>query len=270
MGNVALKLGPITIYWYSIMIVFGMLVAFYIASREIKRLNLNKEFFINLIFYIILFGVIGARLYYVLFNLNYYMANPSEIIKVWHGGLAIHGGIIAGILVVIYFCKKYKVNTLKILDICSVSVIIAQAIGRWGNFFNKEAYGPITTQAKLLSYKIPKFIVDNMYINGAYYHPTFLYESIWNAIGFILMLFLRRRKYNKIGEMAGFYMIWYSIGRLFIEQLRQDSLMLGPVKVAQLVSIILIIIGIIIIVKSKKGSRFENLYNVDGENEIRY
>ena len=270
MESKAFEIGPISIYWYSIMIVFGIIIALFVANREIKRLNLNKEFFINLTFYTILFGILGARLYYVLFNLDYYISYPIEIIKIWHGGLAIHGGILAGILVIATYCKKYKVNILKILDICAVSLIIAQAIGRWGNFFNQEAFGGITSKATLESLMLPSFVINGMYIDGNYHHPTFLYECIWNVVGFIIMLFLRRRKYNKIGEMTGFYMIWYSIGRLFIEHMRTDSLMLGPIKAAQLISLVFIIIGIIIIVKQKKGSRFDNLYNVDGENEIRF
>lgn len=270
MESKAFEIGPISIYWYSIMIVFGIIVAFFVASREIKRLNLSKEFFVNLAFYVILFGIVGARIYYVLFNLDYYLAYPTEILKIWHGGLAIHGGILAGVLVIIIYCKKYEVSILKILDVCAVSLIIAQSIGRWGNFFNQEAYGTLTSKVTLQSLMIPDFIINGMNINGNYYHPTFLYESIWNFIGFITMLFLRRRRYNKIGEMTGFYMVWYSIGRIFIEQMRMDSLMLGPIKVAQLVSLLLIIIGISLIIKQKKGSRFDNLYNVDGENEIRF
>ena len=270
MESKAFEIGPVSIYWYSIMIVFGMFVAFFVANREIKRLNLNKEFFVNLVFYIILFGILGARVYYVLFNLEYYLSYPSEIIKIWHGGLAIHGGILAGILVVIFYCKKYNVNILKVLDICAVSLIIAQAIGRWGNFFNQEAYGMVTSKATLETLQLPNFIINGMFINGEYYHPTFLYESIWNFIGFIIMLFFRRRRYNKIGQVTSFYMIWYSLGRLFIEQMRMDSLMLGPIKAAQLISLIFIIIGVFLIVKNKKDSKFENLYNVDGENEIRF
>ncbi len=271
MDNVALRIGPITIYWYSIFIVVGILLAMAMLFKEVKRQNLNKEFIINLIFYVILFGILGARLYYVLFNLSYYLSNPLEIIKVWHGGLAIHGGIIAGIIVIIVYCKKYNANILKILDIFAVSVIIGQIIGRWGNFFNQEAFGQITSKASLEALKIPQFIINGMYIEGKYYQPTFLYESLWNLVGLIIMLILRRRKYNKIGELTGFYMIWYSIGRFFIEHSRSDSLMLGSIKVAQLISIILLLIGIIIIIRAKKGSKFDNLYNKKGEkDEIRF
>jgi len=265
MDSKAFQIGPISIYWYSIMIVLGIIVAFFVANHEIKRLRLNKEFFINLTFYTILFGILGARIYYVLFNLDYYLTYPTEIIKIWHGGLAIHGGIFAGVCVIIYHCKKYKMSILKVLDICAVSLIIAQAIGRWGNFFNQEAYGFLTSKANLESLMLPNFIIDGMYINGSYYHPTFFYESLWNTLGFIIMIFLRRRKNNKIGQITGFYMIWYSIGRIAIEQMRMDSLMLGPIKVAQLVSLVFVIVGIIIMVKKTKKDSKNNLYNVDGE-----
>ena len=172
--------------------------------------------------------------------------------------MAIHGGIIAGLIVLIIYTKKYKVNTLKILDISVVGVIIAQAIGRWGNFFNQEAFGQVTSRKILSSQNIPNFIIDGMYIDGNYYQPTFLYESVWNAIGFIIMLFIRRKKSTKVGELTGFYLIWYSIGRIFIESFRSDSLMLGNIRIAQLISIILIVIGIFIIARSLKK---RELYN---------
>lgn len=265
MDRVAITIGPISIYWYSIMIVLGILFAMFLVFREVKRQKLNNEFYINLVFYILLFGILGARLYYILFNLDYYISNPLEIIKVWNGGLAIHGGIIAGIIVALVYCKKYNVNILKTLDIFSFGIIIGQIIGRWGNFFNQEAHGIVTSKAFLEGLYLPQFIIDGMYIDGSYYHPTFLYESIWNVIGLIIMFILRKRKYNKIGTLTGFYMIWYSVGRLFIEQLRTDSLMLGQVRVAQLISVVLIILGIILIIRSTRGSKFDNLYNKKDE-----
>ena len=270
MDRIAFSIGKINIYWYAIMICIGMMLAIFLGCREAKRHKLNMDFFINMVFYMILFGIIGTRLYYVLFNLDHYLQNPIDIFKVWNGGLAIHGGIISGILVIIIYTRKYKVNTVKILDISAVSVIIAQAIGRWGNFFNQEAFGSAISRGFLESLHLPKFIIDGMHINGSYYHPTFLYESIWNLIGFVIMLFLRRRKYAKVGEMSGFYLIWYSSARFFIEGLRMDSLMLGPFRIAQIVSIIGIVAGIIFIVRAKKGSKFDNLYNKEEKDETRF
>lgn len=258
MNRTLIKLGPISIYWYSVMIALGFLAAMIVCLTEVKRKKLDIEKYSNMIFYAVLFGILGARIYYVLFNLDYYLKMPSEILKVWHGGLAIHGGIIAGILVAYFYTKKYKMNFLKTLDISVVGIIIAQAIGRWGNFFNQEAFGKLTTKAALIKQKIPNFIIDGMYIDGAYYQPTFLYESVWNLIGFIIMLFLRRTKKLKVGYLTGFYLIWYSIGRGFIEYFRSDSLMLGNIKVAQLISLSLIVIGIIVIIKSTKNNELYN------------
>ena len=194
MNRTLIKLGPISIYWYSVMIALGFLAAMVVCLTEVKRKKLDIEKYSNMVFYAVLFGILGARIYYVLFNLDYYLKMPSEILKVWHGGLAIHGGIIAGILVAYFYTKKYKMNFLKTLDISVVGIIIAQAIGRWGNFFNQEAFGKLTTKAALIKQRIPNFIIEGMYIDGAYYQPTFLYESVWNLIGFIIMLFLRRTK----------------------------------------------------------------------------
>lgn len=258
MNRTLIKLGPISIYWYSVMIALGFLAAMVVCLTEVKRKKLDIEKYSNMVFYTVLFGILGARIYYVLFNLDYYLKMPSEILKVWHGGLAIHGGIIAGILVVYFYTKKYKMNFLKTLDISVVGIIIAQAIGRWGNFFNQEAFGKLTTKAVLIKQRIPNFIIERMYIDGAYYQPTFLYESVWNLIGFIIMLFLRRTKKLKVGYLTGFYLIWYSIGRCFIEYFRSDSLMLGTIKVAQLISLSLIVIGIIVIIKSTKKNELYN------------
>ena len=179
---------------------------------------------------------------------------------VWNGGLAIHGGIIAGLLFIIYYCKKHEVNIWKMLDIIVVGLIIAQAIGRWGNFFNSEAYGPITTAADLKSLGIPQFIINGMYILGDYRQPTFFYESVWCFFGFCAMLLIRKYKYLKIGQLTGFYLLWYGIIRLIIEGMRTDSLMLGPIKMAQLVSIVFIIAGIIIFIRSVRKKE-NDLYN---------
>lgn len=261
MEKVALDLGPIQIYWYSIFIFIGMLVACFLIYREAKKKGIDEDFLVNLTFNTIIIGIIGARLYYVLFNLSYYLDNPIEIFQIWNGGLAIHGGIIAGLLFIIYYCKKHEVNLWEILDIIVVGLIIAQAIGRWGNFFNSEAYGPITTATDLKSLGIPQFVINGMYILGDYRQPTFFYESVWCVFGFLAMLIIRKYKYLKVGQLTSFYLIWYGIIRFIIEAMRTDSLMLGPIKMAQLVSIVFIISGIIIFIKSTKGKQKE-LYNI--------
>jgi len=268
MDRIALDLGFIQIYWYSIFIFLGVFFASVVILREAKRQKINEDFVVNLIFYGVIFGLIGARLYYVAFNLDYYLKYPLEILEVWNGGLAIHGGIIFGLLTVFIYTKKYKAKTLKVLDILVVGLILGQAIGRWGNFFNGEAYGSITTLENLQKLGIPEFLINGMYINGAYHHPAFLYESIWNIFGFFALLIVRRYKYLKTGQLTGVYLIWYSVGRFLIEGMRADSLMIGTFRIAQIMSILGIIIGILMIIFCKKGTRFDNLYKDKEKKEI--
>ena len=261
MNRVLLDLGFIQIYWYSFLIFMALLIGGTLALREAKRWHIDDDKMINMFFYLIPISIIGARLYYVFFNWSYYSQNLLEILEIWEGGLAIHGGIIAGLLFVIFYCLKQNISIGRMTDILVVSLILGQAIGRWGNFFNGEAHGAVTT-AEALSKFIPfKFIVEGMNINGVYYEPTFLYESIWCFIGFIVLLIVRRLRYTKIGQTTGAYFIWYGIGRLFIENMRTDSLMIGNMKMAQLVSIIMIIIGVIIILIKIRGSKLEGQYN---------
>jgi phosphatidylglycerol:prolipoprotein diacylglycerol transferase len=243
------------------MILLGVLLGSLLVIKESKKFNISKNKITDMLFYTMIFGIIGARLYYVIFNLDYYSIHQAEIFEIWNGGLAIHGGILAGFITILLYSRKYKISTLKILDICALGLIVAQAIGRWGNFFNSEAYGGITTFEHLKSLQIPEFIINGMYINGEYRVPTFLYESIWCLTGFIALLMIRKYKYIKSGVISGIYLIWYSLGRLIIEGMRTDSLMLGSIKVAQLVSVLLIVIGVImVIICRKQGTQFDNLY----------
>jgi len=261
MNPILLDLGFIQIHWYSVTMLLALLIGGYLALREAKKFGISENFMINLYFFLVPIALLGARLYFVAFHWDYYSNNFVEIFKVWEGGLAIHGGIIAGLLWIIFYTKRYKVSTFRVLDTLVVGLIIGQAIGRWGNFFNGEAYGPETTSTFLKSIFIPDFIIEGMYIDGAYHHPTFLYESLWCIIGFIILLFVRRTRYIKIGQVTCSYLVWYSIGRFFIESMRTDSLMLMNFKVAQLVSLIMFIVGIILFVVLGRGSRFENQYN---------
>ena len=252
MNRVAIDLGFIQIYWYSLMIALGILVAVALILREGKRKNIEEEFLVNLIFYAIILAIVGARLYYVLFNLDYYSNHIIEIFEIWNGGLAIHGGMLAGGLFCIYYCKKHGYKLLEILDIVVVGLIIGQAIGRWGNFFNQEAYGGIVSLEFLKGLHLPEFIINGMKIGANYHHPTFLYESIWNVIGFIILLFVRKKEMIKTGQVTAMYMIWYGIGRLVIEGFRTDSLMLGSLRIAQIVSIAMIVVGAVLFYKKNK------------------
>lgn len=248
MNSVLLNLGFIKIYWYSFLIFTAAVIGCLLAFKEAKKRGIPETFMSNYLFYLIPIGIVGARLYYVIFNFAPYKNNLIDIFKIWEGGLAIHGGVIAGLIFTFFYTRKYHINFFRITDIAAVSIIICQAIGRWGNFFNSEAYGPETTLQFLNSWHLPKFIIDGMYINGSYYQPTFFYESIWCILGFILLLLIRKNKKLILGHLTSIYLIWYGIGRFLIESLRQDSLMLGSFKVAQIVSIIGIVIGILIII----------------------
>lgn len=271
MNAVFLDLGFIKIYWYSVTIFLGLLIGGWIVLKEAKRFEISEDFITNLFFFTIPIAIIGARLYYVIFNWSYYSNHIIEIFKIWEGGLAIHGGMLFGLLWIIIYTKKYKVNTFRILDMIVVGLLIGQCLGRWGNFFNGEAHGPATTLEFLNSLHLPNFIIEGMNIGGVYYQPTFLYESLWCLIGFIIILFIRRIKYIKVGQITSFYLIWYGIGRFLIESLRTDSLMFMGLKQAQIISILMILIGIIIFIVKNRGSKLDNQYNKKGDiNEIRF
>lgn len=260
MNPIAISIGPLEIRWYAIFILSGFLIGMYLVKKEAKKLNIDTSIITNLCFYLVIVSILGARIYYCLFEFNNYK-NLLDIIKIWEGGLAIHGGIIAGILFTYFYCKKYKLNILKIIDIIAPALILGQAIGRWGNFFNGEAFGPITTLSTLKNFHIPQFIIDRMYLYStkdhiyAYRQPTFLYESLWCLIGFILLIIIRKNKKLKIGMITSIYLIIYGIERLFVESLRQDSLMFFNLKIAQIVSIIMILSGIILLIYSLKKSK---------------
>lgn len=244
---VAFNLGPLSVRWYGIIIAVGILLGYFVAQRALVKAGLHKDTLVDIIFYSALFGFIAARIYFVIFQWPYYAENPSEIIKIWHGGIAIHGGLIGGFIAGVIVCKVKNLNPFQIGDIVAPSIILAQGIGRWGNFMNHEAHGGSVSRAFLEQLHLPNFIIENMYINGQYYHPTFLYESIWDVAGFIILVNVR--KHLKLGETFFLYLTWYSIGRFFIEGLRTDSLMLtSNIRVAQLVSILLILISISLIV----------------------
>lgn len=270
MNPVLYDFGFFQLRWYSVFILIGVIIAIIYCKLESKKFNISWDFFFNMAFWTIIIGFIGARLYYVLFNFSEYSSNPLSILKVWEGGLAIHGGIIFGGITMLLYCKKYEARVLRMTDIAVVPLILAQALGRWGNFFNGEAHGAATTLEKLQDLHIPNFIIKGMNIGGVYYTPTFLYESIWCLIGFIILLILKRLKYVKVGHLTCFYMMWYSVGRFFIEMMRTDSLMLGGFKMAQIVSIVIFIIGLLILMILSRKTKFEDLYSETNADNIRY
>ncbi|UII57991.1 prolipoprotein diacylglyceryl transferase [Cytobacillus spongiae] len=251
---VALSLGPITVHWYGVIIGLGIALALILAMREGERRGLPKETFADLMLWAIPIAILSARLYYVIFQWEFYAENPGEIIKIWHGGIAIHGALIGSVITAFIFAKKRNISFWQLADIAAPSIILGQAIGRWGNFINQEAHGSEVTRTFLENLFLPEFIINQMYINGAYYHPTFLYESLWNILGFILLISLRKVNLRR-GEIFLSYVIWYSIGRFFVEGLRTDSLMLGELlRMAQAISVVLILGAVaMIIVRRAKG-----------------
>lgn len=251
---IAFSLGPITVHWYGVIIGVGLALALIIAMREGEKRGLQKDIFADLMLWAIPIAIISARIYYVIFEWDYYSQNPGDIIKIWNGGIAIHGALIGSVITAIIFSKKRGISFWKLADIAAPSIILGQAIGRWGNFMNQEAHGGEVSRAFLENLFLPDFIIDQMYINGVYYHPTFLYESLWNFLVFALLILLRRANLRR-GEIFLSYVIGYSIGRFFIEGLRTDSLMLTEtLRIAQTISIALIIGAVaIMIYRRMKG-----------------
>lgn len=239
MDPVAFNLFGISIRWYGILISFGMILATLIIMKRSRNYGIHPDRMLDIILFVIPVGIIGARLYYVLFNWEYYKGDFIQIINIRAGGLAIHGGLIAGIIMAIVLCAFWNIRFLKVIDLAMPGVVLAQAIGRWGNFFNQEAYGTPTD--------LPWAIV----VNGQHVHPTFLYESIWNlGLFFFLLWFEKRRKYD--GQIFLLYVMLYSLARFFIEGLRIDSLMLGPFRVAQLLSAAVFIISLILLFMNRR------------------
>lgn len=261
MNPTFLKIANLEIEWYSLFILIGVILSIILTEREAKKFNISKDIMFNMCFYAVIFGIIGARLYYVLFNISYYRYHLLEIIQVWHGGLAIHGGIIMGAITIIVYAKKNNLNVLKLYDIAVPALILAQAIGRWGNFFNSEAHGFATSYHFLTKLHIPKFIINGMYINEIYYLPTFYFEFLWCFLGFIVLIIIRRLKYIKIGDITSIYLMWYSFGRFFIEAWRTDSLMFGGFKIAQIISLILFTGALIYLIYLHRQGKYTNLYN---------
>ena len=249
MNPVALQLGPISIRWYAICIVSGLILAVYLSMKEAPRKKIDPDAIIDFILIAFPLAIVGARLYYVTFEWGYYSQHLGEIFAIWNGGIAIYGGLLTGALVLYLFSRRRLIEPIDFLDIAAPSVMIAQSIGRWGNFFNQEAYG---TAVKSLNY-LPSFIRDQMYIDGSYRQPTFLYESIWNLLGFLLILILRRKpQFLRQGEITAFYLIWYGFGRMIIEGMRTDSLMFAGLRVSQWLSMILILVGLAVILYQRR------------------
>ena len=241
--RVAFDLFGKPVYWYGVIIMLGILAAFVHAWLRCKQEGVSTDDILDVGIFTVLFGVIGARLYYVLTTLKEYEYDSFiDVIAVWEGGLAIYGGIIAGTAAIIATCLYKKLNPFKVTDTIAPGVGLAQAIGRWGNFMNGEAYGYEVAEGSFLYRFRMGLISDYTGADMKYYHPTFLYESLWNLVGFaIITLLYRKKKFN--GQVTLMYFTWYGFGRMFIEGLRTDSLYVGPFRISQVIGLVCFLAG---------------------------
>ncbi len=256
LNPIAFNLGGIQVHWYGIIIASAVVLATILAVQEAKRRRIDPDSIYDLILWALPVAIITARMYYVIFEWGYYQNHVDEIVRVWDGGIAIYGALIGAGIVVYLFCRANWIPVWLMLDIIAPVLIMAQGIGRWGNFMNQEAFGRITSLAFLQSLHLPHFIIQQMLIDGAYRQPTFLYESLWDILGFIVLMSLRHKKHLfKQGEVFLSYVIWYAFGRFFVEGMRTDSLMLLGIRVSQWLSVILFIGAIGILVFRRKSMR---------------
>ncbi len=248
-SKVAFSVGPLSVRWYGIIITLGMVVAVMYAVWRAKQKGVVLDDMIDMALWTISLGILGARLYYVIFYGG--VRSFYDLIAIWEGGLAIYGGIIGGVLGIYICCRRKKMKFFSMLDCIAPGVMIAQAMGRWGNFFNGEAFGAIVPEGSPLYFlRMGLYPHPHDYheIKGMIYvHPTFLYESLWNVLGFVLInLLYKKKKFD--GEIALWYFAWYGFGRMFIEGLRTDSLMLGPFRISQLVGLICFVAGVALVI----------------------
>ncbi|WP_297635326.1 prolipoprotein diacylglyceryl transferase [uncultured Clostridium sp.] len=241
---VAFEILGFEVMWYGVLIGLGIILAFVLAYFNAKKKGLNFDTLIDLFLVAFPCAIIGARIYYVIFEWEYYRGDIFKMMDIRQGGLAIHGGLIGAFLAAFIYTKVKKIKFLAYADLVAPSIILAQGIGRWGNFMNSEAHGGPVSQ-EFIS-KFPEFIQNGMFINGQYYHPTFLYESIWDILmcGVLVYILYKTKKGNE-GVTICSYMILYSVGRFFIEGLRTDSLMFLGLRMAQMISLAGIIIGVV-------------------------
>ena len=258
------------VYWYGVIIASGVLIALAFAIREAKRTGQNAENYVDIALFGVIFSVIGARLYYVLFSWELYIDEPLKIFALREGGLAIYGGIIAGVITVIIYTKIKKLNFWLVADTAAPSLILGQIIGRWGNFFNREAFGGYTDNIFAMRYLkqqvnniAPSVLKNTITVNGTEYiqvHPTFLYESVWN-IGVLIILLIMRKNKKFDGKIFGFYLLGYACGRVWIEGLRTDQLKIGHFAVSQILSAVLIFVAFALLWYRKQKSISININN---------
>ena len=252
------QIGTFTIYYYGVIIALGLVLAVIYGMRRCRQFGIKQDDILDGVLWIVPFAVICARAYYCIFEWeNRFAADPISVFYIRDGGLAIYGGVIGALIGVMVFCKFKKIKLPALLDLVALGFLIGQSIGRWGNFMNREAYGEQTDF----------FLRMGLIVNGeqGYYHPTFLYESVWNAVGFVLLHFLsKKRKYD--GQIALGYVAWYGLGRAFIEGLRTDSLYWGPFRVSQLLAAVSCVAAVVVLLlmtlrKHNREKLFVNYVN---------
>lgn len=256
---VAFSIGSLPIRWYGIIIATGIVLAFIVVQKEMVKRGMHPDFLTDLLIWAVPISILSARIYYVIFSWDYYKDHPGQIIQIWEGGIAIHGALIGAFLTTYVFTKIRGVSFWKTADIAAPGILIGQIIGRWGNFMNQEAHGGPVSEKFMETTIIPDWIMNQMTIDGVTYHPTFLYESLWNVIGLIIILLLRRVALKR-GEMFLLYLTWYSIGRFFIEGMRTDSLYGGDLRAAQVVSIITVVAAVILFVYRRYVQKVKTTY----------
>ena len=249
-----LEVGPFNIYFYGMIIAFGLVLAVVYACRRSKQFGLTEDDILDGVLWVTPFAILCARAYYCIFSWESYASNPISLLYIWEGGLAIYGGVLGAAVGVAVFCRVKKIKLPTMLDIVSIGFLIGQSIGRWGNFFNREAFGAETGSFLRMG------LMNGYTGQVTYYHPTFFYESAWNAVGFLLLHnFSKKRKYD--GQVALLYAAWYGFGRALIEGLRTDSLYWGPFRVSQLLAAISCVAALSVLVWQMTKTHDEaNLY----------
>ncbi len=264
--------GPFSIRWYGVLIVLGVLLASYVATLEAKRRREDPEHVWNLLIWLLIFGIIGARIYHVLSTPTgasrgfyyYFFEQPfttltifgaavpfPTALMIWEGGIGIFGALIGGVLAMYIYCRRNSLNVWRWMDIFAPGMLLGQAVGRWGNYFNQELYGPPTDLPwgiliTNVNQRIPPYNDLTQYPLTTTFHPDFLYESLWNVLGFVLILWLSRKYANKLldGDSLSMYLVWYPVGRILVEMLRPDAWTMSGIPTAQIVSIVLILVGL--------------------------
>jgi len=263
-----ISFGSLSVKWYAVLILTGASIAYYFCVKNIKSVkHISVDLFSDLFVYTLWVGIIGSRLWFcVFYDLSYYLEDPVRFIRVWDGGLAIQGALVAGVAFAYFYSKKHSINFFILLDCVMPNVLFAQAMGRWGNFVNRECYGPVVEESYfdgLLS-----FIKDGMYIGGSYRMPMFFYESCACFAGWLIINFVLRKYQNKRGDLAYSYMMWYGVARFFIEAKRTDSLYIGKLKMAMVTSVVFVVIGLLgyfgLLDKLFKKKKPTILFDMDG------